>query len=430
MFNKKCLAFLLILTFVLSVSFTSAVMAQEEEVTIRFSWWGSQSRHERYLKVIEMFEEEYPNINVQPEYTGWSGYFDRLNTQAAGGNLPDVMQSVRKMMSGYIQNDQLLELDSYIEDGTLNTEYIDDSYLEMGRAYGKQMGLATGVNAPAVYYNAELFDEVGVDYPTADDTWEDRAEMLKKLHEKAGIWGAATPTAQQDAGGFIVWLRQHGAELFSEDGTELGYDDDQLFVDFMNYDLELIESGAVQDAMERQESANAIEQDPVATGKAAMATNYWSNQLGAISNGAGKLLYPATFPKAADQVTEGRYMKPAMVQTVSSNTEHPEAALTFLNYLINNIDAGKIFGTDLGVPTNSQTREALLEDAGKYDQAVFDFIEVAAENSGTVIPLQPPAYEEVIEAYEEAYWEVIYGVSTPAEGAERFREAANKLLSK
>ncbi|MFP4198399.1 MAG: ABC transporter substrate-binding protein [Halanaerobium sp.] len=428
MFNKKGLALVLILTFVLSLSLTSAAMAQDEEVTLRFSWWGSQSRHDRYLEVIEMFEEEYPNINIEPEYTGWSGYFDRLNTQAAGDNLPDVMQSVRKMMSGYIENDQLLELDKYIEDGTLDTENIDDSYLEMGRAYDKQMALATGVNAPAVYYDRDDFDEAGVDYPTADDTWEDRAEMLKDLHEELGILGAATPTAQQDTGGFIVYLRQHGAELFSEDGSELGYDDDQLFVDFMNYDLELIESGAVQDAMQRQESANAIEQDPVATGDAAMATNYWSNQLAAISNGAGKLLGVSTFPKAEDQKAEGRYMKPAMVQTIAANTEHPEEALTFVNYLINNVDAGKVFGTDLGVPTNSEVRDTLLEDAGEEDQAVFDFIDEAAENSGDVIPLQPPAYEEVVEAYEEVYWEVIYGQITPEEGAEMFREDATKLL--
>ncbi|MFW6230084.1 MAG: hypothetical protein ACOC4L_03785, partial [Halanaerobium sp.] len=78
--------------------------------------------------------------------------------------------------------------------------------------------------------------------------------------------------------------------------------------------------------------------------------------------------------------------------------------------------------------TNSEVRDTLLEDASEEDQAVFDFIDEASENSGDVIPLQPPAYEEVVEAYEEVYWEVIYGQITPEEGAEMFREDATKLL--
>ncbi len=429
MFNKKGLALLLVLTFVFSVTFSAAAAAQEE-VTLRFSWWGSQSRHERTLEVIEMFEEEYPNINIQPEYTGWSGYWDKMNAQAAGDNLPDIIQHVRKMMASYIENEQLLALDSFIEDGTLDVNNIGESYLEMGRAYGKQMGLATGVNAPAGYYDKELFDKAGVDYPSAEDSWEDRAEMLKKLHEELGIWGAATPASQQEGNGFVVWLRQHGQSFFSEDGKSLGYDDDQLFVDYMKYDLDLIESGAVQDAMQRQESPDAIEQDPVTQGEAAAATNYWSNQLPAISNGAGKLLHPFVYPKAEGEVQEGRFMKPAMVMTVAKNTEHPEEVMTFLNFWFNNVEAGKVIGTDRGVPTNSEIRAALKADADKYDQAVFDFIEVAAENSGAVLPLQPPAFSEVTQAFADAYWEVIYGVSSPEEAAESFREEATKLLSR
>ncbi|RAK06866.1 multiple sugar transport system substrate-binding protein [Halanaerobium saccharolyticum] len=430
MFNKKTLALVLILTFALSLSLSVAAMAQDEEVTLRFAWWGSQSRHERTLRVIEMFEEEYPNIKIQPEYTGWSGYWDKMNAQAAGDNLPDIIQHVRKMMASYVENDQLLALDPYIEDGSLDVSKIGESYLEMGRAYGKQMSLATGVNAPAGYYDKELFDAAGVDYPSPEDTWEDRAEMLKKLHEELGILGAATPASQEEGNGFVVWLRQHGQNFYSEDGKSLGYDDDQLFVDYMNYDLELIESGAVQDAMQRQESANAIEQDPVTQGEAASATNYWSNQLVAISNGAGKLLHPFLYPSAEGQVREGRFMKPAMVMTAARTTEHPEEVMTFLNFWFNNVEAGKVIGTDRGVPTNSEIRTALKADADEYDQAVFDFIEVAAENAGPVLPLQPPADPEVTTAFADQYWEVIYGMKTPAEAAADFREEATKLLSR
>src|SRR5690625_2032825 len=57
---------------------------QAEETTIRVAWWGDQERHDMTLEVIELFEELNPGIKVQPEYTGWDGYWERLNTQAAG----------------------------------------------------------------------------------------------------------------------------------------------------------------------------------------------------------------------------------------------------------------------------------------------------------------------------------------------------------
>ncbi|PRX28288.1 carbohydrate ABC transporter substrate-binding protein (CUT1 family) [Orenia metallireducens] len=439
MLKKKTIITTLALVLVFSLSMTAGAWwifgggdKKEDDgtVTIRFAWWGSQSRHERTLKVIKLFEQKYPNIKVQPEYTGWGGYWDKMNAQAAGKNLPDVIQHVRKYISGYAENGQLLDLSPYIKDGSLDTTNIADVYLQMGQVYGKQIGLATGVNAPAGYYDKELFDKAGVAYPSSDDTWEDRAEMFKKLHDRLGIFGASTPTAQQDGTGFTVYLRQHGADFFAEDGKSLGYDNDQLFVDFMKMDLDLMKSGAVQNASQRQESARAIEEDLVTKQKAATATNYWSNQLAAISTGAGKMLTPFLYPTAKDQTQEGRFLKPAMLLTVSSNTEHPEEVMKFLNFWFHNVEAGKILGTDRGTPVESKVKSAVKMDAGKYDQMVFGFIDKAAANAGSVLPPQPPAYQEVVKAYEEVYWKVIYKQISPQEGAKLFRKEANSILGR
>lgn len=48
-------------------------------------WWGSQARHDATLKVIDLFEKKNPNIKINGEYMGSDGYFDKLNTQVAGG---------------------------------------------------------------------------------------------------------------------------------------------------------------------------------------------------------------------------------------------------------------------------------------------------------------------------------------------------------
>jgi multiple sugar transport system substrate-binding protein len=436
MFNKKGLMLCLTLVLVFSLSVTSNAWwifggddkkIKDDKVTIRFAWWGSQSRHERTLKVIELFEKKYPNIKVQPEYTGWSGYWDKMNAQAAGNNLPDIIQHVRKYINGYAEGGQLLDLTPYIENGSLNTSNIDDVYLQMGQVYGKQIGMATGVNAPAVYYDKELFDKAGVAYPSGDDTWQDRAEKFKKIHNKLGILGASTPLAQQEGIGFVIYLRQHGLNFFSEDGDSLGYDNDQLYVDFMQMDLDLIKAGAVQNASQRQESARAIEEDWITKQKTATAT-YWSNQLAALSMGAGKILTPALYPIAKGQVQEGRYLQPAMLLTVSKNTKHPKEVMKFLNFWFHDIEAGKILGTDRGTPTESKVKAAVKAEADKYDQVVFDFVDEAAKNAGSVLPPEPPEYQEVIKAFQEVYWKVIYKQISPKEGSKEFRRKANNIL--
>ena len=70
----------------------AAEPAGDEPIELRIAWWGSQNRHDRTIEVIEMFEEMHPNIDVVYEFSGWDDHWTKMATQAAGGNLPDIMQ--------------------------------------------------------------------------------------------------------------------------------------------------------------------------------------------------------------------------------------------------------------------------------------------------------------------------------------------------
>lgn len=69
--KKSILVILMI--FILTASFSSAVLA--EKITLRMAWWGSQNRHIRTLQVIKMYEKLHPEIDIEPQYTGWTGYW-------------------------------------------------------------------------------------------------------------------------------------------------------------------------------------------------------------------------------------------------------------------------------------------------------------------------------------------------------------------
>ena len=66
--------------------------SSDENITLRFAWWGGDERNEATLKVIEQFEAAHPNITIEAEYGGSDGYHDRLATQLASGTAADIVQ--------------------------------------------------------------------------------------------------------------------------------------------------------------------------------------------------------------------------------------------------------------------------------------------------------------------------------------------------
>lgn len=425
--RKNILTIGLVLVLVLSIS----LIASAEKIQLRVSWWGNQGRHNKTLKVIEMFEEKYPNIDVQPEYTGWGGYWDKINAQIAGNNLPDVIQHVRKYVKSYVENDQLLDMTPYKESGLLNFDNVPEAAVSMGTVDGKLIGVPLGVNAPAVIYDADVLKKVGIDVPIDPDwTWQEFMDIARKVHDELGIV-AADNLVRETGVSLIVWLRQHGEYLYNEEGTAIGYEDDQLFADFMKMDLELMDEGVLPGAGRRQEIFQAMENTLLANDEAAFDTNHWSNQLVALNSAAaGENNFKMTvLPETEGQSQKGMYVKPSMLFTVAKNTEHPEAAIKFINFFTHSIEANKVLNANRGIPISTKVKEALKENMDKSNKQVFDYLDLATKHSGVALPPQPAAHPEVVDLYKEIVNKVLFKQVTPLEGAKEFRERANKILA-
>ena len=68
-------------------------------------------RAELYNEAIAAFNEEYPNITVNSTFLGFPEFWEKRQTEAAGGNLPDVMQFDYSYLRQYSENGLLLDLD-------------------------------------------------------------------------------------------------------------------------------------------------------------------------------------------------------------------------------------------------------------------------------------------------------------------------------
>src|SRR5699024_11383806 len=56
---------------------------------VRVYWWGGDLRAGLTRDALDLFTESQEDVEVSPEYSEWTGYWDKLATQFAGGDAPD-----------------------------------------------------------------------------------------------------------------------------------------------------------------------------------------------------------------------------------------------------------------------------------------------------------------------------------------------------
>jgi len=123
----------------------------------------------------------------------------------------------------------------------------------------------------------------------------------------------------------------------------------------------------------------------------------------------------------------GQYLKPAMLLSASAKSEHAEEAAKLISFMINDPEAGKIMGSNRGIPsTNAQRQAAGLTgpsaEVAKYEESV------AATLSKT--PPAPPKGAGTIEAaFLRIAEEIAYKRMSVADGVNTFFTEAEETLA-
>lgn len=368
------------------------------KVELRFSWWGGDKRAQLTQAAIAAFEAENPNIKVKAEYGDWSGYWDKLATQVAANDAPDIIQMDEKYITEYSTRGALLDLSKY----DIDTSKLDEAALNAGKGAKGLTGIAAGINAATILANPAVFKAAGVALP--DDktwTWEDFERIAAEVTSKSpkGTYGAAAYGTDEASLG--VWLRQNGKSLYTQDG-KLGFEPSDIagYWDFLK---DMSEKKAVPSASEIVEAEAApLDQSGLATGKNGMAF-WWSNQLPALEKAAGGELQILRFPSKTGKAADTQlWYKASQFWSASSRTKHPEETAKFIDFLTNNVKAGEILLADRGVYPNSDVREAIAPKLAPADTKVVNFISDIQPELGEA-PAAPPkgagAIQEIIKRY-------------------------------
>lgn len=398
----------------------------DEKIQIRFSWWGSEARHEATLEAIEYYESQNPNVEILPEYAGWDGFQNKLMAQVAGQNAPDVFTCLTEWYPAINEVDGFYDLT-----GKIDTSGHSEATVKACSYDGKELGVNISLNAYGFVYNKTLLDELGIDVPTGDYTWDDLFAILPQVYEKSngeiyGIPDLHSSVWEIEAYGLTA-LQRPWPYMWSD--TEITMTGEDV-VAYMNKISSLPENSmlpAAESVTIDQHTMSASANRQTAFEAASFGT--FASMQSQTDDEMALLQYPV-----GPNGETANFARPGLILSVSNNSKNPEEAAKFIDFMTNSPEAAKILKTSRGVLPTVAQREAVLAEEGLLspaDMVVFDAVNKVFESETLPYLAGPLGAVEVREdVLKNIGQSVAFGKLTPEEAGPEFEKQVDLALNK
>lgn len=357
---------------------TTALAGTAGAADLRMSWWGGDSRHQATQTALEICGEKHGHT-ISPEFTGWSGHFEKLTTQIAGGTEADLMQVNWPWLSIYSADGTGLADLTTLSD-TIDLSNWDAAQIEAGSMNGKLNGLPISTTGRLFAFNKTTWDKAGLELPK---TWDDLVAAGPVFAEKLGDDYYPFEAARLDAALIITLYgtQKTGKALIDPATNELAWTKEEL-TEAISFYKTLVDNHVILDWKSVAGAGNIpLHENPDwANGKIA-GTYQWDSTYFKISdpmNDGEELVYVDLLSQDG-QKTPGIYRKASMVFSISAKSDKQQAAAEVLNCLLNEPEGVAALGSTRGVPASKTAREQLLK-------------------AGAIAPIQIEAQARVINA--------------------------------
>ena len=194
---------------------TAATVSAATELT----FWTLNGRTEAVDAAVAKFNEANPDIVVTPSYYDTDGMKDACKVAASSDTLPSMWFNWGGSLGQfYVDNGKTYDLTAFAEANGW-ADFYSAGATGLCTLGGQLAGLPTSYNVLGVYYNKQIFADLGLEVPT---TFEEFEALLPTIKE-AGIFPMET-------GGLYGWHTMRWLELIIEHyaGQEL-HDELQAF---------------------------------------------------------------------------------------------------------------------------------------------------------------------------------------------------------
>ena len=217
---KKIFALALVLCMVFSVC---AVSASADDITLDviICQYGPNTQ-EWFLgkgmngtNFVDKFEAENPGIKLNLEVVSWNDVYTVVDTRIAAGNAPDILNI--DVFANYANEGLLEPVSQWCPEELFNDffpSFIDQSVID-----GTVWAVPDLASARALFYNVDMFNEVGVEVPTTWTELEDVSQAIVDFYNgDVYPWGIDMTTDEGQAA-FAYYTWGNGGGFVDADGN-------------------------------------------------------------------------------------------------------------------------------------------------------------------------------------------------------------------
>lgn len=374
---------------------------------VLMGWSSSPAENERLQQMVDTYNAANPATNwilsQVPDYD------TKLQVSIAGGSPPDAfyvdafkffdLQGANALDNG---NEKIENPDGFV--ANLKNAFVAD-----GQFYCPPKDFST----LALEYNTDMFDAAGLEYPTADWTWQDLEDAAAKLTNKdAGVYGMViTP----DMARWLAFLYQAGGSVYNEDATQMTINSPEA-LEAMNFYAGLVKKGY---AVQPSDVSTGWPGEALGQGKAAMVVegnwimSFMKDQFPDTKFGVSEL--PAGPAQKATMSFTVCYAAPAAGKNLAESWK-------MINYLTGNEGMAAWTGLGLAMPTRTDLQAPWVEQYPEQkpfmDGATYSY------------PWQfVSGFQAVLDTMNSGLQQVFAGMATPEQVLAEAEQVGNSVLA-
>jgi multiple sugar transport system substrate-binding protein len=177
-----------------------------------------------FKQVIDNFAKVHPEIKIEHLDIAGTEFYDTINTQGAGGQLPDVWYTRTFDVPVYASKEWTIDLQPLIDRDAKEVNIADFWPAEVAQMKWKDhlYALPYDFSNMGLYYNKKMFDDAKIAYPGENVKWADFVDQALKFVKKEGsdfkTWGMTMSWGSWTTIGFILgW----GGQVFAPDFSQV-----------------------------------------------------------------------------------------------------------------------------------------------------------------------------------------------------------------
>lgn len=400
----------------------------KEPVTIKFSWWGGDTRHDATLNAIKKFEETYDWITVEPQYGAWSGWEESMATAFATGTAPDVNQINWNWITSFSSDGKAFkDLNDY--SGTIKLDNFGQSFLDQCTLAGKLQAIPVSLTGRIFYWNKTTFDKAGISTPT---TLEELYVAGETFKTKLGEDYYPIALGEYDRMILMVYYLEsvYGKAWVEDNQIQYTKEEIQKGFEFIQSLEDKHVTPSIQTIL--GDGAESLDKNPKwMEGKYAGIFEWDSSasKFQSALNEGQEFIVGQYLPDMGQY--QGGYAKVSLAFAISETTEHPEEAALLINFLLNEDTGAEIMASERGIPLSKNGLKVCM-DKGLLNATV-------AEANSRVLswvqfPLDPKFESAELKSSDGIYYDAMAGLSygdyTIEEATDVLIDGINGVLAK